>query len=125
MRQLNILTPEYDIGDEVAWLDASGAIIKGTVRNITTTHGKHPKVFYQVATVDVESMVVAETNLLFAELSHIKPMFTIGMQVKTIIDSISTIIGISIEIDNDTHSVLYTTDAGDMLDEDDIVTVLL
>jgi hypothetical protein len=122
MKQVTVLTPEFDVGDEVAFIKER-AITKGTVRNITQAFGKHPKIFYQISVGD-DTLVLDESQLLFAEVGFAKPMFAIGMKVKDDNGTEGTIIGITIDLDVHVFSVMYTLDTADLISEEDITELL-
>lgn len=125
MKHFNFLAPVFDIGDEVSFLNDTGAIVKALVKNITTTHDLHPKVFYQCDTIDNVEVVLEETSLLFANTSHIRPLFSVGTQVKDMMGNIGTILGMCIDVEDDEYTVTYTLDEGEILDEEEIVAVIL
>ena len=121
MKQMTHLTPEYDIGDEVAFLDGE-RVVKGTIKNITQSLGDKPSLFYQIATA-IATVVKEESALLFAEIGYAKPLFAVGMIVRDAFGTEGLIIGITIDLDIDGYTVLYTLESGDTMDEEDIVEV--
>jgi hypothetical protein len=121
MKQMTHLTPEYDIGDEVAFLEGQ-RVVKGVIKNITQSLGDKPSLFYQIATA-IATIVKEESALLFAEVSYAKPLFAAGMIVRDAYGTEGLIIGTTIDLDIDGYTVLYTLETGDTMDEDDIVEV--
>ena len=113
----------FDVGDEVAFPDKEGLIIKAIVKGISQNLITD-KIFYHVKEelTGIES-VMPENDLLFAEVSWARPVFAIGMNVEDIHGAKGKITSIGINIEEALYTIEYTLDNDEVVDECDVVLV--
>ncbi len=137
MKEVLFLNPEYEIGQQVTFIGDNNKIVKAIVKNVTQSFSTKSKIFYYVEIEDTkENKVIEENDLLFTELSFVKPLFDIGMKVGYITDVENTMVssiikGLDINITTERSKgelfynteIFYTLENKEILTEDDIVAV--
>lgn len=135
MKEIIFTNPEFDVGDTVNFLNEKGLIERGSVLNISQMMGETNKLYYHIKKEEDGSEVIKnETDLLFNEISYVKPLFDIGMKILYKNDKDEEVVSYIEELHINIHAekskkgntiyfpdILYTLDNKDLINEEEIL----
>ena len=117
------MSAEFSMDDSVAFLSKEGYVIKGIVKGISKNLVTD-SIFYKVLEEETQEVIMLnESELMFAEVGWAKPMYAVGLTVADANGTVGKITEITVTIEENSYSVMYTLDTDDLIEEDDIIQV--